>query len=117
MFFRGVGAAEPVADNNTETTRIGQQGKIVWRHNLTDDTFYTLKLALLAFDNRVDVNGKQPYDYNHGGIWSPDLFTGQASIYQRGSELHADYVFEDGYELESIEEHARHMWQAKHLNV
>jgi len=29
------------------------------------------------------------------------------SIYQRGSVLHADYVFEPGYELESIEEHSR----------
>jgi hypothetical protein len=37
------------------------------------------------------------------------------SIYQRGSQLHADYVFEPGYELESIEEHAEYMWTNKHL--
>ncbi|MCP4713130.1 MAG: hypothetical protein GY869_31250, partial [Planctomycetes bacterium] len=37
------------------------------------------------------------------------------SIYQRGGELHADYVFEPDYELESIEEHAEFMWQKKHL--
>ncbi|MDX1701798.1 MAG: hypothetical protein R3250_14325 [Melioribacteraceae bacterium] len=36
-------------------------------------------------------------------------------IYQRGSVLHADYVFEDDYELETIEEHAEFMWREKHL--
>jgi len=36
-------------------------------------------------------------------------------IYQRGSELHADYVFEQGYELESIDEHSEFMWKEKHL--
>lgn len=39
------------------------------------------------------------------------------SIYQRGSQLHADYVFEPGYELESIEEHSQFMWQHKHLKA
>ncbi len=37
------------------------------------------------------------------------------SIYQRGSSLHADYVFNPGYELESIDEHSEFMWQHKHL--
>ena len=37
------------------------------------------------------------------------------TIYQRGGELHADYVFEPDYELESIDEHAQYMWQSKHL--
>ncbi len=32
-------------------------------------------------------------------------------IYQRGGVLHADYVFEPGYQLESIEENARRMWR------
>ncbi|MBN1480065.1 hypothetical protein EH223_19120 [candidate division KSB1 bacterium] len=39
------------------------------------------------------------------------------AIYQRGSELHADYVFEPDYELESIEEHANFMWTNKHLRA
>ncbi|UCG58671.1 MAG: hypothetical protein JSU70_03990 [Phycisphaerales bacterium] len=39
------------------------------------------------------------------------------SIYQRGSQLHADYVFEPGYELESIEEHSEFMWTNKHLKA
>ena len=39
------------------------------------------------------------------------------TIYQRGSVLHADYVFEPGYQLESIEEHADFMWKNKHLKA
>ena len=39
------------------------------------------------------------------------------SIYQRGSQLHADYVFEPGYTLESIDEHSEYMWQHKHLEA
>ena len=37
------------------------------------------------------------------------------SIYQRGTLLLADFVFEDEYELESIEEHSSYMWKNKHL--
>ena len=37
------------------------------------------------------------------------------SIYQRGGSLHADYVFEPGYKLESIDEHSEFMWRQKHL--
>jgi len=37
------------------------------------------------------------------------------SIYQRGGVRHADYVFEDDYQLESIEEHSASMWREKHL--
>jgi len=37
------------------------------------------------------------------------------SIYQRGGVLHADYVFEPSYQLESIEQHSESMWQNKHL--
>jgi len=37
------------------------------------------------------------------------------SIVQRGGVLHADYVFESDYQLESIEDHAAYMWGNKHL--
>jgi len=39
------------------------------------------------------------------------------SIYQRGNRLHADYVFEPGYRLETIDEHSRFMWKSKHLKA
>jgi hypothetical protein len=37
------------------------------------------------------------------------------TIFQRGGILHADYVFEENYQLESIEEHTEFMWENKHL--
>ena len=37
------------------------------------------------------------------------------TIFQRGILLHADYVFEPTYTLESIEEHSAFMWENKHL--
>ncbi len=36
-------------------------------------------------------------------------------IYQRGSQIHADYGFEPDFTLQSIEEHSRQMWAEKHL--
>jgi hypothetical protein len=37
------------------------------------------------------------------------------SIFQRGVQLFADYVFEPSYALESIEDHAAFMWNNRHL--
>jgi uncharacterized coiled-coil protein SlyX len=37
------------------------------------------------------------------------------SIFQRGVQLFADYVFEPTYSLESIEDHSTFMWNNKHL--
>jgi len=37
------------------------------------------------------------------------------TIFQRGVLLHADYVFEPTYTLESIEDHSAFMWNNKHL--
>src|SRR5882724_4534371 len=37
------------------------------------------------------------------------------SIFQRGVQLFADYVFEPTYTLESIEDHSGFMWNNKHL--
>ena len=52
------------------------------------------------------------------GTTSPDgNLDVNGSIYQRGSSLHADYVFEDDYELESIQEHSDFMWTEKHLRA
>ena len=39
------------------------------------------------------------------------------SIYQRGGSLHADYVFDDDYDLESIQDHSDFMWTEKHLKA
>ncbi len=78
------------ADNLNRSKNIGQVGKIVWRHQLSDDTFYTLRLGLVAFDSRSDVNGKDPWEYNHFGVWSPGIFFGQRRIYQQGTDYYTD---------------------------
>ena len=50
------------------------------------------------------------------GTWSPmGKLDVNGTIYQRGSMIHADYVFEDGFQIESIQEHASFMWREKHL--
>jgi hypothetical protein len=41
--------------------------------------------------------------------------TPTGSILHRGSTIHADYVFEPDFALESIDEHAEFMWSNKHL--
>jgi len=61
--------------------------------------------------------GKSYFSGNVGiGTLSPNgKLDVNGSIYQRGGVLHADYVFEPGYELESIDEHSEFMWREKHL--
>ncbi len=38
-------------------------------------------------------------------------------IFHRGTSIHADYVFDADYELESVEEHAAFMMKEKHLGA
>ncbi|MFT5234331.1 MAG: outer membrane receptor protein involved in Fe transport [Candidatus Krumholzibacteriia bacterium] len=83
-------AAFNAADNFVQSKNIGQVGKVVWRHNLTESTFYTVRIGLVAFDTRRDVNGKDPYEYNHGPIGSPGLFFGQRNIYSGQNDYYSD---------------------------
>jgi outer membrane receptor protein involved in Fe transport len=78
------------ANQMAQTRAIGQVAKVVWRQNLDESTFYVVRLGLVAFDSRMDVQGKDPWEYNHGGIWSAGLFTGQSRIYQAGSSYYSD---------------------------
>jgi outer membrane receptor protein involved in Fe transport len=78
------------ADRHTETARIGQQAKLVWQHNLSNETFYTLKLSLVAFDSKQTTAGKDPWEFNHSGIASPGLFWGQYPVYLTASDYYTD---------------------------
>lgn len=52
------------------------------------------------------------------GIGTSDpqgLLDVNGAIVQRGGQLHADYVFEPAFNLETIEEHEEYMWKNKHL--
>ncbi len=64
----------------------------------------------------VVILSMRPSGYVGIGTQSPiGMLDVNGSIYQRGSTLHADYVFEEDYTLESIKEHADFMWNKKHL--
>jgi len=78
------------ANNYVQRKNIGQVGKIVWRQNVTESTFYTVRLGLVAFDRRSDVDGKDPYEYNHGPISSPGLFQGRSNIYLGQTDYYSD---------------------------
>ncbi len=78
------------ANRDDAWTSAGQQLKFVLTHRLTDETFYTLKLSMLTSDSRNTVNDKMPWEFNHGGIWSPGLFAGQSSVYLRSSDYYTD---------------------------
>lgn len=78
------------ADNDITATALSQQAKFVLTHNLTDETFYTVKLSRIAFDKRTSVNSKFPWEYNHGGVNSPGAFYGQITQYQYGLDYYTD---------------------------
>ncbi|MBK8166411.1 MAG: TonB-dependent receptor [bacterium] len=78
------------ANQMNQSRAISQVAKVVWRHNLDESTFYNIRLGMVAFDRRIDVQGKDPWEYNHGGIWSPGLFLGQSRIYLGSSAYYSD---------------------------
>lgn len=107
------------------TTPGGWPGLIAFSQNghRRDVTFRNEGIAILACSS-----DKPPP--NENGIWITEKgYVGigttfpkgrldvNGSILQRGRKLHADYVFEPGYELESIDEHSQFMWQRRHLKA
>ena len=82
-------------------------GTFVWADDSTDELFESTDdfQFLVRASNGVGINTNSP----QGAL---DV---NGKIYQSGGVLHADYVFQDGYQLESIGEHAEYMWREKHL--
>ncbi|MBK9303090.1 MAG: TonB-dependent receptor [bacterium] len=78
------------ADRSGVNRSLSQNLKFVLTHNLTDDTFYTMKVSALRNDNVFTVNGQDPWEYQHGPIASPGLFYGQANLYLNGSDYYTD---------------------------
>jgi outer membrane receptor protein involved in Fe transport len=78
------------ADRSGVNRSLSQNLKFVLTHNLTDDTFYTMKVSALRNDNVFTVNGQDPWEFQHGGIWSPGLFYGQATLYLNSSDFYTD---------------------------
>jgi hypothetical protein len=62
-----------------------------------------------------EVGGFTPFKIEEGSVANLLTLDGN-EVLVGGTAVHsADYVFEPGYELESIEEHADYMWQNRHL--
>lgn len=92
------------ADSDRTAKSLNQVYKLVWRHNVNDETFYEAKVALVSFDSHTNVDGKDPFEYNHGGIASPDLFSGRYLLYSSAGDYYTDqfnplYVTSSDYPL------------------
>jgi hypothetical protein len=89
-----------------------------------------LNLLLLGYDNTNNVGTIGSFAGGSGSTMALNPLGGNVgigtatpagkldvngSIFQRGVQLFADYVFEPTYSLESIEDHAAFMWANKHL--
>ena len=63
--------------------------------------------AMLTTDLTVGIGTDAPH---------PDaMLDVNGLIFQRGGRLHADYVFQPGYQIETITEHSDFMWANRHL--
>jgi outer membrane receptor protein involved in Fe transport len=79
------------ANNGPQVRNVSNQAKLVLRHALDEETFYTLKLARLQFLNKGSVlDFLQPYQFNQGGVPSPSLFQGTVPQYLAGSDYYSD---------------------------
>ncbi|MEM7587309.1 MAG: hypothetical protein AAF560_28235 [Acidobacteriota bacterium] len=92
-----------------------------WSLNFADTGNGTIKVDADAPDNGivvgdagVGIGTNTPTNASVAGEVALDV---NGPIFQRsgGTPLFADYVFDEAYELESIEEHAEFMWTNKHL--
>jgi len=126
----GIGTLDPVDKFEVEGgqfTLDGAGGLLAFRMRQNDSLRWTMLSApwigndlrirnevtatdVLVFDretNNIGINTNTP-------MGTLDV---NGTIYQRGLSIHADYVFEADYQLETIEDHANYMWHEKHLKA
>jgi hypothetical protein len=89
-----------VGGNNWALQTVDANGRL----RIFDDTSGAERVSLLQNGN-----------FGIGTATPAGTLDVNGTIFQRGILLHADYVFEPTYFLESIEEHAAFMWDNKHL--
>ena len=94
--YESTGTALHVDNRGTGASFIIRNGTESGNELLVVDNAGNVGIGTATPAGKLDVNGE---------------------IYQRGGVLHADYVFEPTYELESIIEHADFMWTNKHLEA
>ena len=67
------------------------QLQMAWRHALSENTFYTIKLARVQFQNLTSTGDfKLPQEFLHGGIDGAGTFGGQTRQYQGGTAYYTD---------------------------
>jgi len=99
----GIGTTVPIAKLHVEGgLRVSADGDFLGSflrtsgNLIANGEIYKQGVDPVYINDDLDVNGK---------------------IYQRGTQIHADYVFEPNYKLESIDEHSEYMWANMHLKA
>lgn len=79
------------ADNGPQNERYSAQAKLFWKHTITDDTFYEMKIARVEFSGLQTVSdGKLPTEFLHGGIRSPGPLGGTTLQYLGQTDFYTD---------------------------
>ncbi|MGE5342338.1 MAG: hypothetical protein ACM3SY_12750 [Candidatus Omnitrophota bacterium] len=61
------------------------------------------------------ITGKRDLVFRTSGTEEVLRLTADGRIQYKGNDIHADYVFESGYKLPTMEEQSGFMWKNKHL--
>ena len=116
----GIGTASPSRrlslDNGTNTyLSLNLSGTEKWavgnEGGANTDRFVIFSTVNTAYRMIIDNSG----NVGIGTVTPAGKLDVNGSIFQRGAQLFADYVFEPTYTLESIEDHAAFMWNNRHL--
>jgi hypothetical protein len=127
----GIGTLSPIDKLEVEggpMTIDGADGLSALRFRQADDMKWTFLTAEwlgthdLRLRNETSGNDVMTFDTETNNVGIGTTTPGgtldvNGTIYQRGTELHADYVFEPDYQLESIDDHSKFMWTNKHLKA
>ena len=121
----GIGTANPERRLSIASTNGWQNGMALFSNEGDAASFYYNTNLGMSIDSYRPSDGRrlaiilQPAGGSVGiGTYGPEgTLDVNGTIYQRGGVLHADYVFDPAYQLESIEEHAAYMWKHRHLKA